>query len=37
MLIALMFEAFFQTQLGVAYCLIFILLPLNQTATWQND
>ncbi len=37
MLIALMFEAFFQTQLGVAYCLIFILLPLNQTAIWQND
>lgn len=37
MLIALMFEAFFQTQLGVAYSLIFILLPLNQTATWQND
>lgn len=37
MFIALMFEAFFQTQLGVAYCLIFILLPLNQTARWQND
>lgn len=34
--LACMFEAYFQTQLGVAFSLLFLLLPLNQVSNWHK-
>lgn len=36
LLLACMFEAYFQTQLGVAFSLLFLLLPLNQVSNWSK-